>query len=103
MNTQTQTIDQLDTADTKGRTGDNPANITPDVTLDVSGLACPLPGVKTVKAVGELEPGQILEVKSNNAIFKKFGTLFVKKFADEWLGSVDDADDGYFRVYLKKA
>ena len=103
MNTQAQTIDQPYATDTKEHAGDYPANIEPDVTLDVSGLVCPLPGVKTVKAIGELEPGQILEVKSNNAIFRKFGTVFVKKFADEWLGSVDDADDGYFRIYLKKA
>ena len=31
-------------------------------TLDLKGLACPLPIVKTAKAIRELAPGQLLEV-----------------------------------------
>ena len=31
-------------------------------TLDLKGLACPLPIVKTAKAMKELAPGQLLEV-----------------------------------------
>jgi TusA-related sulfurtransferase len=30
--------------------------------LDASGLSCPMPIVKTAKAMRELEPGQVLEV-----------------------------------------
>ena len=34
----------------------------PDHTLDASGLACPLPIVKTKKALATMAPGQLLRV-----------------------------------------
>ncbi len=77
-------------------------NIEPDVTLDVSGLICPLPGVKMAKAVAKLESGQVLEVRGTNPIFKKFAPTVFKKSGHEWLGVVEDDGDGFFRFYLKK-
>ncbi len=40
----------------------------PDVahTLDASGLACPMPVVRTRQAIDTLEPGQVLEVISTD-------------------------------------
>lgn len=35
-------------------------------TLDASGLACPMPVVKTRMAISALEPGQVLEVISTD-------------------------------------
>ncbi|MEO8286055.1 MAG: sulfurtransferase TusA family protein [Chloroflexota bacterium] len=35
---------------------------TPDQTLDCSGLACPIPILKTRKAIDALEIGQVLEL-----------------------------------------
>jgi tRNA 2-thiouridine synthesizing protein A len=35
-------------------------------TLDASGLACPMPVVKTRQAINELESGQVLEVISTD-------------------------------------
>jgi tRNA 2-thiouridine synthesizing protein A len=32
------------------------------VTLDLKGLSCPLPIVKTAKAMKDLEPGELIEV-----------------------------------------
>lgn len=37
-------------------------SITPDQTLDCSGLACPMPILKTKKAVDSLQLGQILKM-----------------------------------------
>jgi len=37
-------------------------SVTPDEILDCSGLACPMPILKTKKAVDALEPGQILKM-----------------------------------------
>ena len=34
--------------------------------LDAKGLACPMPIVKTKRAIGELETGQILEVNTTD-------------------------------------
>lgn len=38
------------------------AQIQEDKTLDARGLLCPMPVVKTAKAIKELEPGQVLKV-----------------------------------------
>ena len=38
-----------------------------DVLLDCSGLLCPMPIVKTSKAIKELESGQILKMISTDA------------------------------------
>ena len=35
-------------------------------TLDASGLACPMPVVRTRQAMNQLEPGQVLEVISTD-------------------------------------
>jgi TusA-related sulfurtransferase len=37
-----------------------------DKVLDAKGLACPMPIVKTKKAMNELETGQILEIHSTD-------------------------------------
>ena len=81
----------------------NTHGIRPDVTLDVSGLMCPLPGLKTLKKVAELTPGQILEVKSTNSILKKFAPTMIKKSSHQWLGFEQNEQDGTYRFYLKKA
>ena len=81
----------------------NTRSIRPDVTLDVSGLMCPLPGLKTFKKVAELTPCQILEVKSTNSILKKFAPMMIKKSSHQWLGFEQSEKDGYYRFYLKKA
>jgi tRNA 2-thiouridine synthesizing protein A len=36
--------------------------ITTAISLDLKGLSCPLPIIKTAKAMKELAPGQLLEV-----------------------------------------
>jgi TusA-related sulfurtransferase len=35
-------------------------------TLDASGLACPMPVVRTRQAINELQPGEVLEVISTD-------------------------------------
>ena len=37
-----------------------------DVQLDAKGLACPMPIVKTKKAMNDLEEGQVLEVQATD-------------------------------------
>ena len=39
----------------------------PDHVLDASGLNCPLPILKTKKAINKMEIGQVLEVLSTDA------------------------------------
>lgn len=76
--------------------------INADVTLDVKGLSCPMPLLKTKKALKGLKAGQIVEVLVTDPGFRKDLPDFVKKTGDEWIGDVDDAE-GFFKIYLKKA
>ena len=41
-------------------------NITADETLDCRGLSCPMPLLKTKKAVKKMESGQIIEILSTD-------------------------------------
>ncbi len=42
------------------------AQIQVDQTLDARGLLCPMPVVKTAKAIKELEPGQLLKLMATD-------------------------------------
>ncbi len=74
-------------------------DITPDETLDCRGLSCPMPILKTKKAIGKMESGQILEVFSTDAGTKNDLPAFAKRAGHEFLGNQDD--DGFTRYYLK--
>ncbi len=75
----------------------------PDVaqTLDASGLACPMPVVRTRQAIDQLEPGQVLEVISTDR-----GSL---QDIPAWAGStgnrlIDSHDGGdRFTFLIEKA
>ena len=43
------------------------STISPDMTLDCSGLNCPMPVIKTSKAIKQLDIGQILKVVSTDS------------------------------------
>lgn len=75
--------------------------IEPDETLDVRGISCPMPTLKTAKAMKSLEVGQILEVWGTDPGTKKDMPKLARKSGHEWLGSLDDPE-GFFRFYLKK-
>lgn len=72
-----------------------------DQTLDAKGLACPMPIVKTKKAVEDLLPGQVLEIQATD----KGSTADLKAWAErtgnQYLGTVEE--DGVLKHYLRKA
>ena len=76
-------------------------DITPDQTLDVRGISCPMPTLKTAKAMKGMEPGQILEVLGTDPGTKKDMPKLAKKSGHEWLGFLDN-EEGFYRFYLKK-
>lgn len=49
-----------------------------DQVLDAKGLACPMPIVKTKKAMNDLEPGQVLEVQTTDKGAKNDLTAWTK-------------------------
>src|SRR5699024_1180443 len=76
--------------------------ITANETLDAKGLACPMPIVKTKKAIVNLEPGQVMEVQATD----KGSTADIKAWAEstghQYIGTLEE-DDGVLKHYLRKA
>ncbi|MFN2144516.1 MAG: sulfurtransferase TusA family protein [Anaerolineales bacterium] len=71
-----------------------------DQELDASGLSCPMPIIKTKKAMDELETGQVLKMISTDPGSVPDVTAFTKKTGHELLGH--DEDGGSFTFYIKK-
>ncbi len=74
-------------------------DITPDETLDCSGLSCPMPLLKTKKHIGSMQSGQILEIISTDPGTKNDLPAFAKKAGHEFLGVKEG--DGRSLLYLK--
>ncbi|MFB4169968.1 sulfurtransferase TusA family protein [Virgibacillus sp. JSM 102003] len=76
-------------------------SITANERLDAKGLACPMPIVKTKKAITNLEPGQVMEVQATD----KGSTADIKAWAEStghhYLGTVEEED--VLKHYLRKA
>ncbi|WP_322789956.1 sulfurtransferase TusA family protein [Paenibacillus kobensis] len=61
-------------------------------TLDCKGLACPMPIVKTKKAMDQLQPGQVIEVQATDK-----GSLadiqgWAKNTGHQYLGTTEEGD-----------
>lgn len=76
------------------------ADIKADQTLDAKGLSCPLPILKTKKAVESLSKGQILKVESTDPGSKNDMTAWAKRTGNEIVASEENA--GVFTYYIKK-
>ena len=74
-------------------------DIKPDETLDARGLSCPMPLLKTKKAIGKMKSGQIIEVLGTDPGTKNDLPGFANKAGHEYLGEKED--EGFTRFYLK--
>jgi len=92
------------TVATRGTAQFSPATveIAVDATLDVRGLWCPLPPLKTVKALKAMKPGEVLEVLGTNPVGNRVAPWVVEKLGDQLLGFVED-DGGFHRFYFRKS
>ena len=63
-----------------------------NVTLDAKGLACPMPIVKTKKAINEIELGQVLEVHTTDKGAKSDLTAWTKSTGHELLDYREEDD-----------
>ena len=68
--------------------------------LDARGLNCPLPILRTKKALGALASGQVLKVVSTDPGSVKDMQAFAKQTGNELLSSAEAA--GEFVFYLKR-
>ena len=71
-----------------------------DKVLDCKGLNCPMPIVKTKKAIEGLESGQILKVEATDKGSKSDIAAFAERTGNELLESTEE--NGVFIFYLKK-
>ena len=69
-------------------------------TLDTSGLSCPLPVVKTKKALKDIEVGDILEMISTDAGSIPDMEAWARQTGHELLESNDEGNT--FRFFIKK-
>jgi tRNA 2-thiouridine synthesizing protein A len=77
------------------------SDIKPDGILDVKGLTCPMPLLKTKKALKGMNTGQILEVLGTDPGSKNDIPEFCRKGGNELLAMTDD-DQGVTRYFIKK-
>jgi tRNA 2-thiouridine synthesizing protein A len=71
-----------------------------DQELDCSGLSCPMPIIKTKKAIDDLDSGKVLKMISTDPGSVPDVNAFSKKTGHELLGH--EEDDGTFTFYIKK-
>jgi len=68
--------------------------------LDAKGLACPMPIVKTKKAINEINAGEILEVHTTDKGAKNDLTAWAKSGGHELLNYEEESD--VFKFWIKK-
>jgi rhodanese-related sulfurtransferase/TusA-related sulfurtransferase len=76
-------------------------NLKANVTVDAKGLACPMPIVKTKKAINELEAGQVLEVQATDKGSKVDIKAWAESTGHQYLGTVEDGE--VLKHYLRKS
>jgi len=70
------------------------------VVLDARGLLCPMPIVKTAKAMKELEPGQVLKVMATDRGSLADVPAWAKSTGNDLLEQQEDGDT--FVFFLRK-
>ncbi len=71
-----------------------------DVVLDVKGLACPMPVLKTKKAIDSMGSGQTLEVIATDPASKSDIPAFLSRVGHKLVEA--DEKDGIFSFLIKK-
>ncbi|WP_273124459.1 sulfurtransferase TusA family protein [Metabacillus sp. HB246100] len=68
--------------------------------LDAKGLACPMPIVKTKKAMTDLESGQVLEIHATDKGAKSDLTAWAKSVGHELVKHEEEND--VFKFWIQK-
>ena len=69
-----------------------------DQTLDASGLNCPLPILKTKKALNKMDAGQVLEVISTDAGSVKDLGAFCNQTGNKLVSTIEDGGKYVFTI-----
>lgn len=76
-------------------------NLKVNETLNAKGLACPMPIVKTKKAMTGLEAGHVLEVQATDKGSKADIKAWAESTGHQYLGTIEDGD--ILKHYLRKS
>lgn len=76
-------------------------NIKANVLLDAKGLACPMPIVKTKKAMNNLEAGHVLEVQATDKGSKADLKAWAESTGHHYLGTIEEGE--VLKHYLRKS
>ncbi|MBV7508760.1 sulfurtransferase TusA family protein [Bacillus sp. sid0103] len=76
-------------------------NMKANVILDAKGLACPMPIVKTKKAMNGLEAGQVLEVQATDKGSKADIKAWAESTGHLYLGTLEEEE--VLKHYLRKS
>ncbi len=71
-----------------------------DKIVDARGMSCPGPLLAAKKAMTEVKPGQVLEVKSSDAGTLRDLPLWANKMGYAFLGILEES--GYTRIFVRK-
>jgi tRNA 2-thiouridine synthesizing protein A len=71
-----------------------------DREVDASGLNCPLPILRTKKALAEMQSGQVLKVTSTDPGSVRDFAMFAKQTGNELVDQADQS--GSFIFYMKR-
>jgi rhodanese-related sulfurtransferase/TusA-related sulfurtransferase len=69
-------------------------------TVDAKGLACPMPIVRTKKAINTLNPGEVLEVIATDKGSKADIQAWAKSSGHQYLGTIEEGE--VLKHYLRK-
>ncbi|MDM5197632.1 sulfurtransferase TusA family protein [Fictibacillus enclensis] len=72
-----------------------------NVMLDAKGLACPMPIVKTKKAINELGAGEVIEVQATDKGSKADMKAWATSSGHHYLGTIEES--GVLKHYIRKA
>lgn len=72
----------------------------PDLVLDCTGMQCPLPVIKTAKAIKELQPGQTMELLATDPGVTPDMTAWTGRTGNELLGIEQKGD--VFHVLIRR-
>ena len=78
-------------------------DIRPDDVLDCVGLACPIPIFKTANKIKEMQPGQVLEVQSDDDGIEMDMPAWCRRTGNEYLGLVQLEGTDEYHVFVRKA
>ncbi|WP_027086262.1 sulfurtransferase TusA family protein [Cohnella panacarvi] len=79
----------------------NHAPIQVDLSLDCKGLACPMPIVKTKKAIESVQSGQVVEVQATDRGSLADMQGWARTTGHQYLGTIED--NGVLKHYIRKS